>query len=83
MIEIKRTAEIVIKPTVREVADAFCSMDSKEQAQFFSLIYETVKGTWERPFCIQLESVSKEPSLSDGGRYIMNEIGNYSIKETD
>jgi len=75
---IKRNIDIEILPTPKELAQSFCAMDSNEQATFFNEVYKNVKSEWEKPFCMQLQSITDSLELSAEGREIMREIGEYS-----
>lgn len=75
---ITKTIDIDVDLTPEELARLFLLMDSAEQAQFFSCADKIVKDDWELPFCFQLQSITDEESLTDGGRYIMEQIGEYS-----
>lgn len=74
-----RHVVVEIKPSPEELAKEFASMDSDEQARFFSEIENQTK-TWSRAFCFQLQAVTDSEYLTPGGRFIMQEIGQYSLK---
>lgn len=73
----KRTIEFETALTIEEVAEAFCEMDSTEQAAFFNTVYATTSD-WAVPFCFQLQMITDDPVLDEGGRSIMRQIGEYS-----
>jgi len=74
-----RTITIEIHPTPEELAEIFCDMVSADQARFFNTIHE-ISSKWSAPFCFQLQAITDDKELSDNGRYIMKEIGEYSSK---
>lgn len=76
----KRTVEIIVKPTAEELAEAFCNMGSDEQARFFNRIHD-ITETWKAPFCFQLQAVTDDDELDYGVRSIMSLIGDYSSKD--
>jgi len=78
---IRRNIEVEIIPTSAELAEAFCCMFAEDQALFFNEIAKQV-STWSAPFCFQLQSITDCPDLSDAGRDIMSQIGEYSKKES-
>ena len=73
----KRTIEFETELSVEEVAEAFCGMSSTEQAAFFNTVY-AITSDWSVPFCFQLQMITDEPVLDEGGRSIMRQIGEYS-----
>jgi hypothetical protein len=76
----KRTVDIELKLTPREIAQEFCSMDSKDQALFFNNVAQIVTEEWDGTFCFQLQAVTDEEVLTPAGRYVMSQIGDYSEK---
>lgn len=74
---IERTIKIPIELTPNELAFAFCNMSSEGQAMFFNEI-AVLTSEWKKPFPFQLEALSRESILTQGGRFIMQEIGDYS-----
>jgi len=72
-----RTITIEIHPTPEELAEIFCDMNSGDQAKFFNTIYK-ISSKWPNPFCFQLEAITKCKELSENGRSIMMQIGEYS-----
>jgi len=73
--------EVPITMTLGEVAAAFANMDSDHQAGFFSIVAWHVKR-WEREgkgtFETQMQLVNESENLTQGGREIMQVIGDYS-----
>lgn len=63
-----------------EVANLFCSMDEEQQAEFFNAIGENV-GFWNAPFVFQLQAMIDTGALTEKGKRIMKEIGEYSNAE--
>lgn len=72
-----KQVEVKLPITVNDVADLFCSMDGEEQALFFNCIGENVKK-WNMGFIFQMQSVCDTEKLTEEGRKIMKEIGDYS-----
>jgi hypothetical protein len=75
----ERTFTQEIKPTPRELAEEFCNMDGDKQAEFFSEI-AAIKDTWDFPFVFQLQAITDSPKLTDEGRQVMADIGEYAPK---
>ena len=73
---IEREIKIPVEVTPQEAAFEFCNWDSVKQAAFFNEISE-LTTKWERPFCFQLQSIADIESLTDGGRDVMESIGEY------
>lgn len=71
--------EINVSLTAKEIASEFWNLDDTGQAEFFNYLFE-ITGKWPRSFCYQLQSVADNTILNDGGRYIMELIGEYSKK---
>lgn len=71
------TVEITVDPEV--LANAFCEMDSNEQAMFFN--YVAMKtSTWSSTaFPIQMMEAFKSKSISPAGKGIMKEIAEATI----
>lgn len=76
---INREIEIKVYPTPAELAECFCDLDCKQQADFFEGIAK-ITQTLERPFAFQLEYIRQE-KLSNAARRIMHQIGEYAYKE--
>ena len=70
-----KTVEIELSPL--ELATVFCEMDAEQQALFFSHLYGLTME-WEGNIGNQLQAISDSPMLSDGGRFVMGKIGEYS-----
>lgn len=70
------TKTVEVKLTPEDVARLFCQMNNEEQAQFFNEIAEVVE-TWTQPFAYQLQAIANAPELTQKGRGIMAQIGNY------
>lgn len=81
MKSITKTIEVEIDLNPRELATIFASWSGGKQAAFFSGLDQIVKDTWEIPFEFQLQHITDSPCLTDGGRYIMGQIGEYSSRE--
>lgn len=73
----KITTEVTIEPTPQQLAEAFCSMDCDEMAQFFNSIYNRTQE-WDSPatgFEYQVAGIVMDKWLTDGGKYIMETLG--------
>jgi hypothetical protein len=74
---IERTVKTQIQLTADELAKEFCQMSELEQAKFFNQI-EVETKKWDYAFCFQLQAVANSGILTEGGRNVMNSIGEYS-----
>jgi len=74
----EKTITIKFTLTPQEIAKLFCDMDMDDQATFFNEIDNIVTTEWLAPFCFQLESITNSSILTNNGRKIMKEIGEYS-----
>jgi hypothetical protein len=77
-----KTIDIELKLTPQEIAQEFCNTDSKEQALFFNSVAD-ISSKWRGPFCCQLQAITDEECLTNEGRFVMEQIGNYSEKSGD
>lgn len=75
------TKQITHEPKPSEVARMFCSMDDTEMAIFFNTVAWVVDNEWTNPLSFQLASVTGNKSLTEQGRKVMQEIGEYSNPE--
>jgi len=73
---IERKVTIPIEITPQEAAFEFCNWDDEQQAAFFNEVAELTKEC-DKPFCFQLQSITDCESLTQGGRYVMEAIGQY------
>ena len=73
----KKQIEIDFEPTPEEVAERFCEMEADEQAQFFNQIAR-LSDLWNRAFVFQLQGVADSSELTEAGRKVMCDIGQYS-----
>lgn len=73
----KFTQEAEIEITAKDIANLFCDLDNEQQAEFFNQISENV-SKWDHAFCFQLQEVLSCKKLTDAGKKIMSEIGEYS-----
>lgn len=78
--KIQKRIEFELFP--HELAKAFCSMDSYEQAKFFNHVAELVEQ-WDRGFCFQLQAITDETILTDQGRSVMRNIGEYADRKPE
>ncbi len=76
---ISRNIKMEATLSAAEVAQEFCELDSEGMALFFNAV-ATFSNEWKAPFCFQLQGVTDEVCLTDEGRYIMSQIGEYSSK---
>jgi len=78
---IERTPKIQIDITINELAKEFCGLVDEQQAEFFNIISD-IAANWEHPFCFQLQCITDCGKLTQGGRNIMELIGQYSQEIT-
>lgn len=71
--------QVKIRITPEELAREFCNMHSEDQARVFNAMAAEIKK-WNQPFCFQLSILTEDPDLTDDGRLVMREIGEYSTK---
>jgi hypothetical protein len=76
---IKREIDISVTLTVEEIAAEFIDMDEFQMSVFFNEV-SRLSSMWGKPFCFQLQGLTDCQLLSDGGRRIMEQIGEYSAK---
>jgi hypothetical protein len=74
---IKRKTEIIVRPTINELVDEFCSLDSNDQAEFFNKMGE-ITLQWDGGFAYQLYKIVTSPKLNKKGKYIVDLIAEYS-----
>lgn len=77
---IQRKSVINVELTPQELAFEFLNMIDDNQAIFFNEL-ASLTEKWEYPFCFQLSSLIQNPILTEGGRRIMELIGEYGINE--
>ena len=75
MIERKITIDIRLNP--HELAYEFSIMSDSEQASFFNELYH-ITEKWKAPLCFQLQYLTDNEELTDGGRRVMEIIGEYA-----
>lgn len=80
--EISFTTTVTTEFSPRELAEIFCKMHSDEQAEFFNTINEEVQN-WDHHLCFQLARICEEKVLTNGGREVMQLIGEYAYPEKD
>lgn len=78
----KKTFEVDVNLTPEELASIWCNMKDGEQAAFFSEIGLLVEE-WDVGFCFQLQYITDNETLTDSGRRIMEQIGEYANKEPE
>lgn len=78
-----RNVEVSVSATPKEVADLFWSMSEHEQALFFNALYVNVMASEQKEyaFAMQMQYLTDSHELTDGGRKIMAQIGNYSSNQ--
>lgn len=79
MITIVKQVSAEIELHGKDIANMFCQLDEREQAEFFNAIAKEVKS-WDGTFDYQMCQVSIHSKLSIDGRKIMKTIGDYSEK---
>ena len=72
----QRKITVNVNPTPDELAFEFSIMDDEQQAIFFNELARTTEE-WERPFCLQLQSLVDNPAITTSGLAIMVLIGSY------
>lgn len=73
------TRIINVNPTPEELACEFSQMNDSQQAVFFNEIARLTEK-WEMDFCFQLQHLTDNKSLTNQGRQIMKQIGEYAEK---
>ena len=73
---IERKITVTVDVTPQEAAFEFCNWDDEQQATFFNEIAE-LTAKWDKPFCFQLQNITDCELLSEGGRDVMESIGQY------
>ena len=76
---IKRIEELEISLTPTEIAKEWCNTDSKKQAEIFNEMALIIEK-WDGRFVCQMQSVTDEEGLTNGGRYVMGKFGEYAEK---
>lgn len=74
---IERKISVPVYLTPEELAFEFSNMDDTGQAEFFNCLHNMTEK-WERPLCFQLQYVTDNIVLTDGGRMVMEQIGDYA-----
>ncbi len=75
---ITRKEIIQIVPTPWELAQEFSRMDDEQQAMFFSELGRIVSNNWRAPFVFELQAITESKLLSQEGRNVMHQIGQYA-----
>jgi len=68
------TIELELKPTTRQLAELFCSLDSTEMAEFFTHCYE-ISESWPHRMGIYRQALfvkDEAPPNTDAASFIMN-----------
>ena len=76
-----KTTAISFELTPSDLAEAWCGMNSDEQAEFFNTVARLGKD-WGGILPAQLQYLSENPLLNSDGRSAMRMIGDYSYKPT-
>ena len=76
-----RNQEISIVLTAEELAEEFCRMDGDEQASFFSFV-GSISSLWKSNIVFQLQAIADSQYLSNGGRRVMELLGEYATHES-
>lgn len=74
---IHRTVEVQFQFEAEELAREFSEMTNDQQAVFFSELAR-ISDQWNSPFVFQLQAISTSEKLTDAGRRVMSEIGEYA-----
>ena len=70
------------RPTIEELAGVIAHLDSEDQARLISLIAEITQGPGYLE-AMQLQYISDEPELTEAGKRLMEQIGNYAYPLQD
>lgn len=73
---LQRKIQVDVTPTPDELAFEFSNMDDEQQAMFFNEL-AILAAKWNKPFCFQLQNIISNPALTNEGRKIMEQIGEY------
>lgn len=76
---ISRLVTVKVSPAPAELAQEFCELDAGGMALFFNAV-ATFPEEWKVPFCFQLQALTTDPMLNNGGQYIMRQLGEYASK---
>lgn len=77
MPKITRRPKVELELSPYDVAKLFCDMDGDDQARFFNHVKE-ISDEWKYEFVMQLQYVTDSKELTNDGRSIMSQIGEYS-----
>jgi len=80
MIERKVTLDLQVTP--EELAFEFSNFNNEDQVKFFNALHEITRK-WSTPLCIQLQFITENQALTDGARFVMRQIGEYSSRYCD
>ncbi len=72
-----KSFDVKIEITPEECAKVFAESDSEYQAAFFNALGLEV-GKWTMNFCFQLQAITDGEGLTDSGRRVMEQIGEYA-----
>ena len=75
-----KTTAISFELTPSDLAEAWCGMNSDEQAEFFNTL-AVLAHDWNAPLEAQLQYLNDNPTLNDAGRSAMRLIGDYSANQ--
>ena len=76
---LQKTIDLSIEISPEQVASFFSTMDSEDQAIFFSEVAR-ISGLWKNDIIFQLQYVTDSENLTDEGRELMVKIGEYGPK---
>jgi len=74
---ITRKIDVEFNISPHEIAREFCGLDADGQARFFNSI-AAIAIDWKHPFETQLTQITHSRQLTDEGRGIMRQIGEYA-----
>lgn len=84
--KLTKNAVVTVDITAEEMATLWWErMNGEEQARFFNKLYElchreSFGGSKEYDFLMQLQYITDNRELNKGGRWVMEQIGNYAQK---
>ena len=76
-VRVKRNIEVNIKPTIQELAEAFCELEADGMAVFFDLVGK-YSGKWDESLSVQMQFVSGSGCKNARATRVMKKIGEYA-----
>lgn len=85
--QLTKSQQVTVDISPEEMANLWwLEMGENEQVRFFNQLHKLVNiegfgGNKEYDFVMQLQYITDNKDLTDGGRWIMKKIGEYSTKQ--